>query len=102
MVNVSRPRRPKQPATFRITFHIGEDVYAVVPLTAVHPEVAVKAFRFHKHTGDGATYDVRLTSEGHVECDCRGFERWRKPCKHVRTLTAAGMLPAVEAPLSVA
>jgi hypothetical protein len=101
MPTVSRPRRPKQPQTFRITFHIGPDVYAVVPLTAIHPEVAVKAYRLHKHTGDGEVYDVRLTTEGHVECNCRGFQRWQH-CKHVRALTAAGMLPAVEAPLSVA
>jgi hypothetical protein len=72
-------------------------VYAVVPLTAVHPEVAVKAYRFRKQTGDGEVYDLRLTSDGQVECDCRGFQRWCH-CEHVRTLTAAGMLPAVEAP----
>jgi hypothetical protein len=75
---------------FTITFTIGPDTYFAVPLRP-HPEVASKAFRFLKQTGEQDVYDVCLTEHG-PECDCRGFQRWRKPCKHVRTLQAAGML----------
>jgi hypothetical protein len=101
---VSRPRKAKQPDTFRIVFHIGEDTYGVRPLAA-HGEVAVKAFRLSKHTGDRAVYDIRLSPEGFIECDCPGHQRWAErgtQCKHIRALTAAGMLPAVEAPATVA
>jgi hypothetical protein len=88
------PQRPPRKAlTFRITFTIGPDSYAVCPLQP-HPDVATLAFRFRKQTGDRACYDVRLSPAGHIECDCPGFQRWRRPCKHVRTLAAARMLPA--------
>jgi hypothetical protein len=100
MPTVASRKRSRQPQTFRITFQIAAEVYSVAPLTP-HPETAVKAYRFRKHTGDGEVYDVRLTPEGYVECDCRGFQRWGH-CKHVRTLTVAGMLPAVESPAPVA
>src|SRR5437660_1783093 len=97
MSTVPRKRRAsKTPATFRITFTIGDDVYFVTPLP-VHPEVASKAYRFWKQTGEQEVYDVRLADFG-PECDCKGFLRWQKPCKHVRTLRAAGMLPADSCP----
>ena len=41
-----------------------------------------------------AVYDVHLSPEGHIHCDCPGFEQHRKPCKHVLTLAKARMLPA--------
>lgn len=80
--------------TFRITFEIGADTYFVKPLDA-HPDVATKAYRLMKQTGDKEVYDVRQDPdgrEGEVECDCRGFSRWQKPCKHCRALRAAGMI----------
>ena len=45
-------------------------------------------------TGNGiiAVYDVRLTPEGHIECDCPGHTRWGR-CRHRQTLQAAGLLP---------
>lgn len=86
----ARPTARRQPTTFRIVFEIGDDVYHVAPLQP-HPEVAAKAYRFRKLTGAGEVYDVRQTEE-FTECDCIGFESHRKPCKHIRTLQAAGML----------
>jgi hypothetical protein len=91
-VSRTSQRPPPKPATFRITFTIGADVYLVCPLEP-DPDVATAAFRLKKQTGDRAVYDVRLTP-AYVECDCPGFQRWRRPCKHVRTLVAARMLPA--------
>lgn len=87
-------RKPssKKPATFSITFRIGEDRYGVAPVPA-HPEVALKAYRFTKLTGDHAVYCVSLTPDLHPSCECKGWLRWQTPCKHIRSLVAAGMLP---------
>ena len=76
---------------FRIVFQIGEDVYNVVPLRP-DPEVAVKAYRLRKQTGGQEVYDVRIDPQGYGHCECLGFLRWNKPCKHLRTLHAAGMI----------
>jgi hypothetical protein len=94
MTTLSRQRPPAKPAVFTITFDIGEDRYHVFPLAA-HPEVAKAAFRFRKLTGDKAVYDVRLDTEGNVDCSCPGhsYHKTGKPCKHLRALTAAGMFP---------
>jgi hypothetical protein len=77
---------------FRIRFIIEGLEYAIVPL---QPDLAVasKAYRFIKLAGDRTTYDVHLGEHG-AECECKGFLRWRKPCKHIKTLVAAGMFPA--------
>jgi hypothetical protein len=79
---------------FTITFAINEDQYHVFPLAA-HPEVATHAYRFRKLTGDLAVYDVHRDTEGQLSCTCPGhtYHRHGKPCKHLRALTAAGMLP---------
>jgi hypothetical protein len=55
--------------------------------------VAQAAYRFHKLTDGQDVYDVRLSPAGHVECDCPGCTYHGEPCKHVKTLAAAGMLP---------
>jgi hypothetical protein len=89
---IRKPRKPAPPPTLTITFTINEDRYNVAPL-ATHPEVAKVAYRFHKLTGDLAVYDVHQDTAGHVECTCPGCTYHRKPCKHVKTLVAAGMLP---------
>jgi hypothetical protein len=46
-------------------------------------------------TGDQAVYDVRRDTEGNVDCSCPGhtYHKTGKPCKHCRSLVAAGMLP---------
>jgi hypothetical protein len=88
---LARRKTSKTPATFRITFTIGPDAYHVFPLRGIHPEVAAKAFRFQKQTGGQEVYDVRLGGHG-PECDCKGYTRWQTPCKHIRSLKAAGML----------
>jgi hypothetical protein len=76
--------------TFRITFNIRDTDYAVMPLEP-DPAVASKAYRLTKQGGDGACYDVHLDEYG-PHCECLGFLRWNKPCKHIRTLQVAGML----------
>ncbi len=87
MTQTARPAAAVK--SFTITFHIGPDEYAVVPL---HPDPAVarKAYRLRKRTGDEAVYDVALLDHG-AQCECLGFLRWGH-CKHIRTLQAAGML----------
>lgn len=87
-------RRPAQRQRFfRCTFEIEGVRYWVIPHRP-HPEVAVKAFRLKKlsQLGDPlAVYDVRLAAHG-PECDCLGWLRWQRPCKHIKTLVAMGML----------
>jgi hypothetical protein len=78
--------KTKTQRCFRITFHIGEDDYLLIPL-ATDPAVARKAFRFTKQTSDRASYDVRVDNEG-LHCECLGFLRWGH-CKHIQTLQAA-------------
>ena len=77
--------------TFRITFTLGDDQYHVTPL-ACDPAIGSKAYRFAKQTGDQAVYDVHQNGHG-PHCECQGFLRWQQPCKHIKTLRAAGMLP---------
>jgi hypothetical protein len=88
MIIHSPAQRPE--STVRIIFRIGDMDYAVVPL---RPDMAVarKAYRLRKQGGDHAVYDVSLRSYG-PECECLGFLRWNRPCKHIRTLQVAGML----------
>jgi len=77
-------------SSFRITFHIRGADYAVIPLAA-DPAVAAKAYRLHKLVPEGNSYDVYLDKHG-PHCECMGFLRWNKPCKHILTLQAAGMI----------
>lgn len=86
-----RPRKVVK--LFRITFSHGSDSYTVIPLDT-DPQVAKKAFRLRKQTGDRQVYDVRLTNHG-PECDCKGF-LYRKRCKHIHMLQAARMLDREE------
>ena len=61
----------------------------------IHPEVALKAFRLKKRDAQGnavASYDVHLTPQGHIECECQGWLRYGH-CRHQETLQAAGMMP---------
>jgi hypothetical protein len=78
-------RKPRQ-RFFRVTFTVEQDSYAISRL-APHAEVASRAWRFRKLTGDEACYDVRQTPHG-LECDCRGHVR-HGHCKHCDTLRAA-------------
>jgi hypothetical protein len=99
MSTVTTPAEEKQgrqarERLFQIRFVIEGVSYAVIPLTDTDPRVAVKAYRMKRTDARGkvaASYDVRLSPEGHVTCECKGFLRWGR-CKHVRTLQAAGML----------
>jgi hypothetical protein len=80
--------------SFKIRFIISGVTYSVIPLKP-DPAVASKAYRFIKRDGKGrvvANYDVHVNGHG-PECECKGYLRWRKPCKHIRTLIAAGMIP---------
>jgi hypothetical protein len=94
----TRQRRQRPPRFFSITFRIEGVSYGIVPLRDVGPDTAKKAFRFLKKDPTGRVierYDVRQDPAGHVECCCKGFLRWRY-CKHVQTLTAAGMIEPAE------
>jgi hypothetical protein len=85
--------------TFRIVFWIEGVAYTIIPLKP-DPEVASRAYRFLKRDGRGratVNYDVHVNGHG-PECECKGFLRWRKPCKHIKTLAAAGMIPPLPDP----
>ena len=84
MSTVCRPRRPKQ-RTFVITFTIDGQPYTVSPLDC-EPSIGSAAFRFHKHGGDDAVYDLYLGEFG-WQCQCKGFLR-HGHCKHVESLLA--------------
>lgn len=83
------PRRSR-PTTFRIVFQLGDDLYTVIPLPQV-PAVR-KAYRVRKHDADGHEYDVALHHDGHISCECLGFLYHQRPCRHIRSLLAAGMI----------
>jgi hypothetical protein len=68
---------------------IAGQTYIAEPLDP-HPDVARKAWRLFKSAGS-EVYDVRLTGRG-PECDCKGFTRWQKPCKHCQALEALKLL----------
>ncbi len=65
-----------------------QTLYAVTRLDA-HPDVAVRAWRLTKGTGE--VYDLRICPRGWTSCDCPA---WFKDgdCKHVRWLRALGLL----------
>ncbi len=93
-LNLTRDRFQHQRARyFRCFFWIAGQLYAITPLRP-DPEVASKAYRFSVLDRAGTvtqTYDVRQASFG-PECECMGFLRWSKPCRHIRCLRAMGML----------
>ena len=103
--------KPRLPAKnhFRIRFLVEGTWYAVLPLKP-DPGVARKAYRMSKLDARGrvtAEYDVSISAEGHPACECRGWLRWQKPCRHLHTLAAAGMIelpppnkPAQQEPVS--
>ena len=75
---------------WRTTLVIRDREYAVTPLDA-DPAVAQKAYRLEKQGGDRAVYDVHLDEHG-PHCECLGFLRWNRPCKHILSLQGAGMI----------
>lgn len=74
---------------FRLIIHLGSDEYAIMPMKATH--TGGKCFRLRKQTGDRNIYTIRPGPRS-WECDCWGFRRWRRSCKHIRMLTAGRML----------
>jgi hypothetical protein len=78
--------------TLGANLRIGKTRYTVTELHP-DPEVADRAFRLTKVGGDHDGYDVRVDRHG-AQCECMGFLRWNKPCKHIRALTEAGLLKA--------
>jgi hypothetical protein len=100
----AKPRPPIKAKTFRIVFWIEGVAYSVLPLKP-DPGVATRAYRLTHRDAHGkatSTYDVSLSPQGHVACECKGWLRWLKPCKHIRCLVAAGMIelppPTVDQP----
>jgi hypothetical protein len=99
----AKRRRPPR-NTFRIRFLIEGAWYSVLPLRP-DPAVARKAYRMAKFDPKGRVtdeYDVSISAEGHPACECKGWLRWQKPCRHLRTLAAAGMLELPTAPATAA
>jgi hypothetical protein len=93
-VTADATRTQARVKTFRIVFWIEGVAYQVIPLKP-DPEVASRAYRFLKRDSRGritVNYDVHVNGHG-PECECKGYLRWKKPCKHIRTLIAAGMIP---------
>jgi hypothetical protein len=74
----------------RITLRIGATDYVISRLDP-DPMVAHIAYRIAKHEGDQTGYDVRVDEHG-PQCECLGFLRWNRPCKHIRALRAAGLI----------
>jgi len=100
MSTVSADTPRTQARTFRIVFWIEGVPYQVIPLQP-DPQVASRAYRFIKRDAKGrvtVNYDVHVNGYG-PECECKGYLRWKKPCKHIRTLAAAGMIPPLPAPV---
>lgn len=82
------PSNPLPPG-LQLTLEIGKSSYCITRLEA-HPDVAAAAFRLRK--ADGETYDVRQSPAGWCDCECKGFLRWGKPCKHIKALETAGLV----------
>jgi hypothetical protein len=64
-------------------------------LTPIRPDFGTHAYRLEKFSTDQGTdpeadhYDVLLDLErGHHSCECKGWLRWHKPCKHIACLLA--------------
>jgi len=38
----------------------------------------------------GDRYEVVLWSDGTARCNCWGYRRWRKPCKHIKMVKVVG------------
>ncbi len=69
---------------------IGDTPYAVLRLDA-DPSIASRAYRVQKASGEGPVYDVRIDRYG-PQCECLGFLRWNRPCKHIRGLQEEGII----------
>jgi hypothetical protein len=115
----SRPRKPKpgvpqaQPALpeliaagqsqdgnvfkVRLTFIVESSPYSVVPLKT-DPAVMRKAFKLTCLAPGGNTYCTGITADGSPSCECKGWLTYRRPCRHLRMLRAAGMLELPAAP----
>lgn len=55
------------------------------------------AFRLTELAEESDVYDVMLDGPEGTTCECLGFLRWRKPCKHLkalRALVADGRIPS--------
>lgn len=80
----------------RLVLSINGTPYSVRPI-ACDPAAALTAVRLRK--SDGTIYHIVLPLDGHPVCDCADYVFHRdgidpSGCKHVRALTAVGMLSA--------
>lgn len=67
-------------------------------LTAMRSDFG-RAYELKKFIAEGGeTYHVCMYPDGkHSTCECKGFLRWGKPCRHIsslQALIAAGRMPA--------
>ncbi|MFO0891024.1 MAG: hypothetical protein U0790_18005 [Isosphaeraceae bacterium] len=85
----------------RLSLFINGTAYDVRPIDA-DGSAAIRAFRIRKF--DGTEYDVAQTIDGPI-CDCPDFTFHREGidpegCKHVRALTACGLIHTPDSPVA--
>jgi hypothetical protein len=90
-MSTTNARRPPKQHIFQWQLAIDGISYAVTRLDP-DPAVASRAFRLQKAIDQGGeVYDVHLSPEGWVSCDCPGHTRWGH-CKHALAMCQMGLL----------
>jgi hypothetical protein len=79
-VELLRPAGPGGLAVLRLAAGPDEGTYWV---RRIGSDIGGEAFEVIKQgAGEDGRYHVRLDG-GHSTCECRGFLRWNKPCRHI-------------------
>jgi hypothetical protein len=96
-----RASKPVVPATCRLTLRIADKSYTVRGFPAACYGAGARGFRL-RCLETGLTYDIAETPHGPT-CDCpdqtfRHEGRDNRGCKHLRALTALGILAGFPAP----
>jgi hypothetical protein len=92
--------RRAAPTSLKVRLHLNDGtVYSAKPLPAGVPGTTVVRVQKLDAKGlpSGDPYDVGF-HEGMHGCECLGWLRWRRPCRHMKMLAAIGMLPPLPAP----
>ena len=78
--------RPDNQAPGILEIRVGKE--ATLYFLSEVPSDFGRGFRLEKLEAAGAeTYHVNLDGDRH-SCECKGFLRWQKPCKHIAGLQA--------------
>jgi hypothetical protein len=82
---VARPTAADPQGILRIVCGTDSDYYYFDPL----PSDFGRAYRLQKFAENGGdVYNVLLSPDNNHTCECKGFLRWLKPCKHISGLLA--------------